>query len=160
MTLESYELCRKKATEILTFLVSTSDREKSNEGIEHIPIAYAWKGASLKVSIMCELIEKVRNSCKENNIKILCKCCDGQWSKIVFNDKEGQPLTRMQFQKKIWYESLNMKRKDMINYLLQTSTVSEDTLTEWSNNQHILMVDGTHTIGNVTISSKHLESNN
>ena len=109
---------------------------------------------------MHELIEKVRNACKENNVKILCKCCDGQWSKIVFNDKEGQPLTRMQFQKKIWYESLNMKKKDMINYLLQTSTVSEDTLTEWSNNQHILMVDGTHTIGNVTVSSKHMESNN
>ena len=46
--LESYELCRKKATEILTFLVSTSDREKSNDGIEHIPIAYALKRCIIK----------------------------------------------------------------------------------------------------------------
>lgn len=105
LTLESYELSRKKATKILTFLVSTSDREKSNDGVEHIPITYALKGSLLKVSIMHELIEKVRNACKENNVKILYECCDGQRSKIIFSDKEGYPLTQMQFQKKTWYEA-------------------------------------------------------
>ena len=59
LTKESHELCRKKATRILTFLLSSSDREKSNTGVEHIPIAYALKGPSLKVSVMRQLIEEV-----------------------------------------------------------------------------------------------------
>ena len=44
---ESHKLGRKKASEILTFLLSDTDREKSKHGIDNIPIAYALKGYSL-----------------------------------------------------------------------------------------------------------------
>ena len=52
ITSESFQLCRKKATEILMFLMSNIDREKVNEGIDHIPIAYAMNGNSLKTEMM------------------------------------------------------------------------------------------------------------
>ena len=45
ITKKSFELSRKKATEILMFLLSTSDREKTANGIEQTPIAYAMKGS-------------------------------------------------------------------------------------------------------------------
>ena len=56
---KSFELNRKKTTEILMFLLSTGDREKSSTGIEHTPIAYAMKGSSLSTLVMRNLIEKV-----------------------------------------------------------------------------------------------------
>ena len=60
ITNESFQLCRKKATEILMFLMSNIDREKVNVGIDHIPIAYAMKGNSLKTETMRKIIEDVR----------------------------------------------------------------------------------------------------
>ena len=86
ITKQSFELSRKKATEILTFILSDSDREKSKCGVDHIPIAYALKGPSLNVKTMHKMIEDVRNKCKENNINILCDVSDGQWYKIVTKD--------------------------------------------------------------------------
>ena len=59
ITEKSFELSRKKATEILMFHLSTSDREKSANGIEQTPIAYAMNGSSLSTNVMRNLIEKV-----------------------------------------------------------------------------------------------------
>ena len=42
-----------------------------------------------------------------------------------------------------------MKKKDLIQYI---SSVTEDDVNEWSSNNHTLMVDGSHTIGNITVS--------
>ena len=47
----------------------------------------------------------------------------------------------MQFQKKIWNESVNMKKNDMITYLLQCSTVLNEDIQKWSKQTHILMVE-------------------
>ena len=151
MTEKSHELSRKKAGEILTFILSDSDREKSQYGIDHIPIAYAMKGYSLKVEIMRKLIEDVRNKCKDEGIDILTEVSDGQWFKIISQDINGQPLTRLQYQKKIWNDVMKMKKKDMIQYLIKICTVTEETLTTWAKQDQILNVDGTHTIGNLMV---------
>ena len=73
-------------------------------------------------------------SIKDRNVKILCECCDGQWWKNVFCDINGNPLAIMQYQKKIWNDVLKFKKKDIINYLLQCSTVTESMFNEinWS----------------------------
>lgn len=49
----------KKATEILTCLISNIDREKANKGIDHVLIAYAMKRTSLKPKTMRNMIEDV-----------------------------------------------------------------------------------------------------
>ena len=151
MTEKSHELSRKKAAEILTFILSDSDREKSQYGIDHIPIAYGMKGYSLKVETMRKLIEDVRNKCKDEGINILTGVSDGQWFKIVSQDINGNPLTRLQYQKCIWNDVMKMKKKDMIQYLINISTVTQETLTKWGNQDQILNVDGKHTIGNLTV---------
>ena len=153
ITKKSFELSRKKATEILMFLLSTSDREKSANGIEQTPIAYAMKGSSLSTNVMRNLIEKVLDECKERNVSILCECCDGQWWKNVFCDIDGNPLTRMQYQKQVWNEVLQIKKNEIINYLIKCSTVSESMLKNISEQKHILMVPGTYNEGNISITS-------
>ena len=45
---EAHHLCRRKATEVLLFVLTDTDREYSKSNA--IPVAYALKGKSLKVS--------------------------------------------------------------------------------------------------------------
>ena len=56
-------------------------------------------GYSLKVETLRQLIEDVQNKCKEEGIDILTEVSDGQWFKIVSQDINGNPLTRIQYQK-------------------------------------------------------------
>ena len=47
-----------------------------------------------------------------------------------------------------------MKKKDIITYLLQCSTILDEDIKNWSKQKHILMVKGLHQIGNIIVSSK------
>ena len=58
------------------------------------------KGHSLKYSTMRQMIEDVWDKCKEKNIDILCEVSDGQWIHNINHDIHGEPLSRLQFQKK------------------------------------------------------------
>ena len=111
MTNRSHELGRNKAVEILTFLLSDSDREKSINGIDHVPVVYAMKGYSLTTATMRKLIEDVHDKYKENNTDILCEVSDGQWIKNINHDIEGNPLPRLQCQKHIWNNVLSMRKE-------------------------------------------------
>ena len=64
--------------------MSTTDREKSDHGIDNIPVAYALKGHYLSTETLRRMIEDVQNKCKEKGVNILCETCDGQWHKDVF----------------------------------------------------------------------------
>ena len=74
----------------------------------------------------------------KKTIQIFCAVSDGQWIKDINQDIEGKPLTRFQFQKQ---------------YLNNVSMVRDQTLSRWSEATEILMVDGTHTISNITVTS-------
>ena len=50
--LDSHQLNGKKAHAMLTFLLSDSDRERSLNGIDNIPVAYSLKGYSLNTKTM------------------------------------------------------------------------------------------------------------
>ena len=110
LTYRSHELGRKKAAKILTFLLSDSDREKSINGIDHVPVVYAMKGYSLTTATMRKMIEDVCDKCKEINADILCKVSDGQRIKNINHDTEGRPLTSLQFQKHILNNVLSMRK--------------------------------------------------
>ena len=46
---------------------------------------------------------------------------------------------------------MKMKKKYIIQYLINICTVTQETLTTWGNQDQILNVDGTHTIGNLMV---------
>ena len=141
----------KKATEILMFLVSTIDREKDATSLDNIPVAYAMKGSSLNCETMRKIINELRNKLKMEGVQILTEVCDGQWYKIIWQSGSGKPLTRLQHQKQIWNDSLLIPKKDMLKTLMDISNVCEEDLKKWSEEDQILMVEGSHTIGNITV---------
>ena len=63
---EAYELQRRKATEILAFVISDTDRIHDTEHPNQIPIAYALKGYSLSTETLQKMTDIVWNKCKEN----------------------------------------------------------------------------------------------
>ena len=92
---EAYELQRRKATEILAFVISNTDRIHDGEHPNQIPIAYALKGYSLSTETLQKMTDIVWNKCKENGIDVLCEVTDGQWARNCVRSKDGSPLTKV-----------------------------------------------------------------
>ncbi|CAH1789092.1 unnamed protein product [Owenia fusiformis] len=108
---EAYELLRKKATEVLVWLISTTDREWSPECPHAIPIAWALKGYSLSNDVMRKMTDTILNKLERSEIKISCTVFDGQWAKYASRSKEAEPLNILQLQKDVWTEVRGMKKE-------------------------------------------------
>ncbi|MCG8625032.1 MAG: hypothetical protein MJE68_23910, partial [Proteobacteria bacterium] len=126
---DAHNICRDKASEILLFMLSDSDRMKlvHDETYTH-PIAYAMKGYSLKVSTIRDMIEKLRNILHENNIPILCECFDGQWANLAFKDVAGNPLTILHLNNKSWEAACKLSRRGVLLKLRNLSTIKTEDL--------------------------------
>ncbi len=97
-----HNLCRKKATEVLVWLLQDTNREWKPERPHSIPIAYALKGYSLTAEVMRNMSNAVVLSCIENGIKVVGMAFDGQFINLLSRDSHGQPMTLLQLQKDVW----------------------------------------------------------
>ena len=88
---------RKKAAEILVFLLSDTDQIHDPEKPNAIPVTYALKGYSLNTDTLRNMIDVVCDKCLEKDIKIICEAMDGQWSRLVVRSADGSSLTRIQY---------------------------------------------------------------
>ena len=84
---KAHNLQRRKALEVLLFVCTDSDRSFNKEKPSSIPLAYALKGHSIRISTARKMINVVCDRLKQNGTKILCEAVDGQWSGIVFRDE-------------------------------------------------------------------------
>ena len=116
---EGYRLTRKKATEILAFVLSDTDRIWTPEQPHHLPVAYAMKGASIKVNTVKTMVSDVRKKCEESGVKIMCESYDGQWYPLVVRDDQGSPLTKLQMQKDVWKEALALPKPKLMQFFRQ-----------------------------------------
>ena len=82
--MKAHNLQRRKASEVLLFICTDSDRSFNKEKPSSIPLAYALKGHSIHISTTQKMINIVHDHLKQNGTKILCEAVDGQWSGIVF----------------------------------------------------------------------------
>ena len=87
---KSHQLERHKATKLLLFVATGTDRMFCKDKPTSIPVAFALKGRSIRTSTPWKLINQVQDKMKEEQIPILCECMDGQWAEIVFRDEESQ----------------------------------------------------------------------
>ena len=80
---------------------------------------------------------------------------DGQWSKIPLHDKEGQPLTRLQFQKDCWTTVCKANKATLINGLVQYCKVDIQELL-----QCMFICPQTFKLGNIKVAQQeHNRSN-
>ena len=116
---ETRLILRRKASEVLGFIITDTDRMPNKEIPHHIPIAYAMKGSSLKIKELRQMCEKVRNKCFEAGINIVCESYDGQWHGVTVRDTYYYPLTRLELQKDVWRDVLRMPKQALISHFKQ-----------------------------------------
>ncbi|CAG2249712.1 unnamed protein product [Mytilus edulis] len=120
---EAYEICRRKASEVLVWLLSDTDRNYNPEVPNSIPIAYAMKGYSLTTTTMRAMHSGILQTCHEKNVDVLCSCLDGQWIKLATRDINNNPLTLLQLQRDVWDKARKETRDGIISKLSTSSMV-------------------------------------
>ena len=120
---DAHHICQDKASEILIFMLSDSDRMKLvNDDTNPHSIGYAMKGYSLRVQTVRDMIEFLCNVLHEKDIPILCECFDGQWANLAFKDTDGEPLTILHLLNKSWEAAHNLSRRGVLLKLKNLST--------------------------------------
>ena len=109
----------------------------------HLPIAYGLKDNSLPMSVMCNIINDIRNDLKEQNTGVLCEVYD----QIIVKSEEGEPLTRLQHAQQIFGNMMTTyNRKELLIKLLIYSDILQDDLDKIScmnfRNGHMKELDG------------------
>ena len=112
---EAYQICRKKATEVLVWLISDTDRIWNAEIPHAVPIAYAMKGYSLSCNIMQKMMDHVLQSCHDRGIHVACSTFDGQWLRLATQSTTGKPLTRLAVHKSVWAEAMKTRKNQMLD---------------------------------------------
>ena len=97
-----HDVLRLQATELLVFIISDKDRLQHSESPNRMPIAYALKDRCLSNHELRFLINKLRDTLLERQIKVLCEIYDGQWQYTVMHDEDGNPLNRQRVSSGIW----------------------------------------------------------
>ena len=123
------EMCHQKATEMLIFMLSDTDRLNSESMESHThPVGYVLKGPSLPVSKMHNIINHLWNDLKQSGMDVICETSDGQWTNMCFEGADGFPLTLLHLQKKSWNATNNLSKKGVLNKLCDLSGITKDDL--------------------------------
>ena len=102
---KAFELCRRKAVEVLVWLLSDVDRLWKPEIPHALPVAYAMKGYSLDSQTMRKMCNRVERAAHDEGIHIVCSTFDGQWISLAVRDDHGNKLTLIQLQRDTEAES-------------------------------------------------------
>ena len=73
-------LLRRKATELLLFVATDTDRVFNKDLPVSVPIAYGMKGKSIRLDTAHNIINVVQNKLKEEKNSVLIEALDGQWN--------------------------------------------------------------------------------
>ena len=111
------ESLQRKATELLLFVASDSDREFQKDVPSCIPIAYGLKGKSIHLETTRKMIDVVLNKLHEKGVNVLAESLDGQWAQIVFRDSFNNPLTVYEFDKDCWSRFAKLGKKNVLRYM-------------------------------------------
>ncbi len=76
---KSHHLLRRKASEVMVWLLSDVHRMWHAEIPHSIPVCYVMKGYSLPLSIMRDMNSDVLDACKEKGIHVACTTFDGSF---------------------------------------------------------------------------------
>lgn len=126
---DAYNISRVLAEELITFLLTDTDRQYNKNIPAHNPIAYGLKGKFLSTPQIRAMLEKVRDKCVDEEVKILCEVSDGQFRKAVCRSIDDKPLTWIQWQRDNWSKCHDrINKKDLMTKLGAIVAVSDDTL--------------------------------
>lgn len=115
---EAHQLHRKKASEILAFILSDIDRIWKPEIPHHLPIAYALKGHSITNDILRKMLADVLAATEASGIDIGCLSTDGQFHPIISRGMNNKPLTLLQLQRDVWAKCSAISKQEILKLVV------------------------------------------
>ena len=146
---KSNNILRRKATEILLFLITDTDREFQKELPISVPIAYGMKGKSIRLDTVRKMMNVVRDELKEHNCNVLVEALDGQWAGLIFRDEIKKPLTFYELDKDCWQKFSLKSKIGVMTLMEQFSFVSGKHLEAFSKLKNV--DEGNYKTGNIGV---------
>ena len=97
-----------------------------------MPVAYALKGKSLRVSTAQKMVSDVRNFLHQHGINVLVEAYDGQWAGLVFCNHNDKPLTLFELQRNCWLKFSKMSKEKLVTFIESVSRNTQEDLDAWS----------------------------
>ena len=94
------------------------------------------------------LINKLRDTLHEREIKVLCEIYDGQWQYTVMHDEDGNPLNRLRVSSGIWSGISKLSKSRILDELM---TVTNLNLGDMDLLRFSTFREGTNTYHNVKV---------
>ena len=118
-----HQLSRKKASEVMVWVLSNKDRCWSPELPNSLIVAYGMKDYRLTSEQLRAATDDVLKECKDNEIHVPLIAFDGQWYHLLGRDGDGKPLTQLQVQKDVWTDITKLSKKAIVDKLVELNTV-------------------------------------
>ncbi|XP_035679573.1 uncharacterized protein LOC118417915 [Branchiostoma floridae] len=128
-----YGLSRRKASEVIAFLASDTDRLWGKDAVCGSVVNYFLKGYSLPVEVVRNIMEDTLNKCKREGMHVPVTVFDGQTIQILQRGVEGTPQTRLQLQKDVWATAVSMQKSALVETISEIGKVKslEDMRCYW-----------------------------
>ena len=130
----SYNLRRKKASEVVTFIVTDTDRQCAIDELPLVPVAYFLRGYSLSCDIVRKIVNRIHQQLHDYGLHIPVFTLDGEWSKLVFESAEGRSLTMLNLQKKFYSSLQRESKRDLVSFFGKLNIYA------WYHSDHQLVV--------------------
>ena len=105
-----YELSRLKANKLLVCLLPSANRMYDPELPLHLPVFYGIKGKTFSNQEKRRLYDNVMDECMKHKVDLLTTSFDGECFSLINEDLNGNPLTIIQLQHKVFAEVKNWIR--------------------------------------------------
>jgi hypothetical protein len=135
----SYELTRRRATELMVWVLTNKDRNTKTEIPCSLPVAYGLKYYRLTTQAMRNATEAVLKSCSEHG---LSSVTDGQWINLMNREASGKLLTLLQFRKDVCDELRSFSKLELISKISELGRTMDD----YSGVFCLIIQDGTITL--------------
>ena len=112
-----YNLRRRKATEVMVWVLTNINRNSTAEIPCSVPIAYGLKDYKLTSSAMRQATNYVLSKLSEKGIRVCSFSTDGQWINLMVRDASGKPLTLLQLQKDVWSKVQKISKPDLVKLI-------------------------------------------
>ena len=114
-----YNLMRRRASELMVWVLTNKHRNSSLETPCSLPVAYGLKDYKLTTSAMRSATNHVIQECHKHGLKILSISTDGQWIQMMSRDSNNKPLTLYQLVRDIWKDSQKLSKQELLKRLGQ-----------------------------------------
>ena len=82
-----------KSTRTSVWMISSIDRKWDPQKTISYPIVYGLKGGKFDLEVKRRYFDYIMDSVTQKGYNVTCTVFDGEWASVLFNDKNGEPLT-------------------------------------------------------------------